>query len=97
MTDPMTRSTLMGCVATLVFSPVAWGHHFVQGMPGWIAIPAWFYLRGHGRSAYFFALVPAVLILAHYILMSFTAPLGLLGFGTTAWLLCACVCLWRRS
>ena len=87
----------LSCVATLVFSPVAWGHHFVQGMPGWIAIPAWFYLRGHGRSAYLFALVPAVLILAHYILMSFTAPLGLLGFGTTAWLLCACVCLWRRS
>ena len=31
----------LSCVATLVFSPVAWGHHFVQGMPGWIAIPDW--------------------------------------------------------
>ena len=81
----------LSCVATLVFSPVSWGHHFVQALPGFIAIPAWLHLRGYGRGAFLMSLTPAVLILAHYIALPIAGPLGILGFGITGWLLTSCV------
>ena len=81
----------LSCVATLVFSPVSWGHHFVQALPGFIAIPAWLHIRGFGRGAFIMSLAPAVLVLAHYIALPFAGPLGILGFGITAWLITSCV------
>lgn len=97
--DPRIAAVIFGlsCAATLVFSPVAWGHHFVQGLPAWIAIPAWLYVRGAGRTAWAFAITPPVLVLAHYILMSWAGPLGVLGVGTTVWLLFACFATWAEA
>ena len=97
--DPRAAAVVFGlsCAATLVFSPVAWGHHYVQGIAAWVAIPAWLYLRGLGATAYWMAVVPAVLVLAHYLVMPIAAPLGVLGLGTTAWLAVACVLCWKTS
>ena len=76
---------------------MAWGHHFVQALPAWIAIPAWLYARGAGRLAWGLAIAAPSLVLGHYLLMSITAPLGVLGFGTTVWLVVACILVWREA
>ena len=97
--DPRAAAVIFGlsCAATLVFSPVSWGHHFVQGIAAWVAIPAWLYLRGRGASAFWMAAVPTILVLAHYLVMPIAAPLGVLGLGTTAWLVVACGLCWKTS
>jgi hypothetical protein len=97
--DPRIAAVIFGlsCATTLVFSPVAWGHHFVQALPAWIAVPAWLYARGAGRLAWGLAIAAPSLVLGHYLLMSITAPLGVLGFGTTAWLVVACILVWREA
>lgn len=87
----------LSCVAMLVYSPVSWGHHFSAMLPALLAVPLWLRLDGRRTAAAAMAIVPAVLLVVHYIfLTNFSGPLGLLGFGTTAWLLAAMALALRR-
>ena len=97
--DPRAAAAIFGlsCATTLVFSPVTWGHHYVQGMAAWIAIPAWLYVRGSGPAAFWMAIIPAILAPAHYIGLDITGPIGLLGLGTSVWLVFACGLCWKTA
>jgi len=84
----------LGCVAMLVISPIARGHYFMLYVPAVIFVPLW--LERHGDLKLFekplshvLAVGPAVLVIAHYTMLSVTGRMGLLGLGTTGWLMAA--------
>lgn len=80
----------LAAVATLVVSPVARGHYFVFLLPAGLCIPLWLLEQGKTRAALRTALVPALLVVAHYALLRHTGRIGLLGIGTTLWYFAAC-------
>ena len=65
----------LGCLASLVFSPVSWGHAYVLFLPAVLFAPS--------RRL---AVAAAALPLLHYSLLPLSGRLGLLGLGATAWL-----------
>jgi len=84
----------LGCVAMLVISPIARGHYFMLYVPGVIFVPLWLARHGDlkllGKSlAQVLAISPAVVVIAHYTMLSVAGRMGLLGLGTTGWLLAA--------
>jgi hypothetical protein len=81
----------LACVALLVVSPVARNHYFVLLTPAVLFVPMWFDRLGGRRAATVLAIVPGVLILLQYALLPYVGRVGLLGLGTTAWLLAAMV------
>jgi hypothetical protein len=97
--DFMGRGTVFGlaCVATLVICPVARACYFVLFLP---AIP---FVCGNlcqlnkPRWAQFFAWLPVVLVWSHYLFLTSTGRIGLLGLGATAWFLASCILLERRA
>ena len=76
----------LGCVGTLVVSPISRGHYFVMLAPALLFIPAW--LRGCGlrAAADVTPFLPATFSLAHYLGLEFTGRIGLLGVTTSLWL-----------
>lgn len=76
----------LGCVGTLVISPVSRGHYFVLLAPLVLALPAWLAANGRGDRGGFWAWIPAGLCLAHYLGLEFTGRIGLMGVGTALWL-----------
>ena len=81
----------LACCATLVVSPLSWGHYFMVELPALICVPIWFWRRGMPKAARVAALVPAVLSWMYYVAMPYTGGLGVLGLGTAAWFLGVCV------
>jgi hypothetical protein len=84
------RLAVLGCyglamVATFVVSPVARGHYFVLWMPAVVWVPLWLARHQQPQLARWVAIVPAVLVTLHYVLLDFTGRIGLLGLGCTAW------------
>ena len=77
----------LACVATLVISPLAWGHYFMLLLPAVVLVSAHFANGGRTRLAKVSAAVPAVLCVIHYVAMPWVGRVGLLGLGTAAWLL----------
>jgi hypothetical protein len=90
--DPLDQAAAFGlaCGATLIVSPLAWGHYYMVEGPALLTVPLWLTRRRLPRTALAFAFVPAALSWAHYLAMPLIGPLGLLGLGTTAWFLAAC-------
>jgi hypothetical protein len=85
----------LACCATLLISPLSWGHYFMAEVPAFICVPIWLSRRGQPIPARLVAVFPAVLSWSHYLAMPYTGALGLLGLGTTAWFLVACgLILW---
>jgi hypothetical protein len=91
--DPLSVAVAfaLGCAAMLVVSPVARGHYFMLVAPAVLFFPLWLDRRRLCRAAAVFAIVPLLLIDAHYIFFILTGRVGLLGLGTTAWLLSALI------
>ena len=87
----------VACAALLVVSPVARNHYFVLLAPAVLFVPRWLAGLGHQRAAAVLAVVPAVLIGLQYVLLPYVGRVGLLGLGTTAWLMAALVLMGRTE
>ena len=85
----------LGLCATLVVSPLSWGHYYMVLAPAVLCVPLWLSSRGRPRLARVFAVIPPILSWAHYVAMPYVGEAGVLGLGTAAWFLCACcLILW---
>jgi hypothetical protein len=91
-TDPLLWGAALGlgCVATLVISPVARGHYFVLFLPAVLFLPLWLLQCGKHRAAFRAAIIPAVLVLLHYVLLKYAGRIGVLGIGTSIWFFTEC-------
>ncbi len=87
----------LGCVAMLAVSPVARGHYFLMLAPAVLLVPLWLCRYGRPRVAVAMAAVLPPLCLLHYVLLPLTGRIGLLGLGTTAWLMAAMVLIDRTG
>lgn len=94
---PLSQAAGFGlaCAALLVVSPVARNHYFVLLAPAVLFVPMWLDRLGRRRAAIVLAIVPGVLILLQYTLLAYVGRIGLLGLGTTGWLLAAMVLMVR--
>ncbi len=81
----------LACAALLVVSPVARNHYFLLLTPAVLFLPAWLDRRGSSRAATILSVVPGVLVVLQYVLLPYVGRIGLLGLGTTGWLLAAMV------
>jgi hypothetical protein len=90
--NPLDQATAYGlaCCATLVVSPLSWGHYYMAQVPALICAPIWFSSRGLPAIARFVAWTPVGLSWLYYVAMPYTGGLGLLGLGTTLWLVVSC-------
>jgi hypothetical protein len=80
----------LGCVATLVVSPVARGHYFLLYLPAVLFGGLWM-CRQHGeRAGLCFAGIPMFLCLVHYTALNVAGRIGVLGIGTALWFFAAC-------
>jgi hypothetical protein len=79
----------LACCATLLVSPLSWGHYYMAEVPAVICVPIWLSGRGRAMLARVVAAIPPILSWSHYVAMPYTGELGLLGLGTTAWFLAA--------
>ncbi len=86
--DELGLATAFGLAmaATLIVSPIGRGHYYMLLLPAVYLAPLWFYQRDHRRLAWFVALLPLLLCVAHYVALDVTGRLGVLGIGTTVWL-----------
>jgi hypothetical protein len=91
--DPLAVGTVFGlaCAATVVVCPVARGHYFALLAPAVLFHSLSLCRRGQVRTARILAVLPAVLIWLHYVLLPLTGRIGLLGLGTTAWYFASCI------
>jgi hypothetical protein len=80
----------LACWATLLVSPLSWGHYFMIELPAILCAPLWLWRRGRPWTAGIVAIVPALLSFGHYLAIRQTGPIGLLGLGTTLWFLAVC-------
>ena len=76
----------IGCVGTLVVSPVSRGHYFVMLGPILLFVPVWLRTVGYRGVADLTPFIPAAACLAHYLGLEFTGRIGLLGMTTSFWL-----------
>ena len=81
----------LACLATLVISPLSWGHYYVIWLPAAVLCPTWLWLHGRSRLAAGMAITACTLVWAHYVLLPWTGRIGLLGIGTSMWFTIACV------
>jgi hypothetical protein len=81
----------LGCVATLVVCPVARGCYFALFLPAVVFTSMWLIQLGRPRTACLLAVIPAILVWLHYLLLPGSGRIGLLGLGTAAWFLATCV------
>ncbi len=79
----------LALVASLLASPVSWGHHYVLLTPATAFTAAWL-ARTRGRVALAaIAFSPAALTLAHYAAVERIGGLGTLGIGVWVWFIAA--------
>jgi hypothetical protein len=90
--DKLAKAAAFGLamLATLLVSPLAWGHYYVLVLPAVLFAPLWLKECGHPAVSRILATGLPALIWMHYVLMPWTGPIGLLGLGTTLWFLVAC-------
>jgi hypothetical protein len=90
--DPLDRITAYGlaCCASLVVSPLSWGHYYMALAPSALFVPIHLLRRGRSSRARWIAVLPPVLIWTYYLAMPYTGGMGLLGLGTALWFLVAC-------
>jgi len=75
----------MACTAALVVSPISRGFYHTEMVPGVLLLPLWLLSRDMPRAARWMAWTPLALVAAHYLGLSITGRLGLLGIGTAIW------------
>jgi hypothetical protein len=81
----------LACCATLLVSPLSWGHYYMVQLPAALLGPLWLLRRGRPVQARLVAVIPPFLTWSHYVAMPYLGELGLLGLGTTAWFLGLCL------
>lgn len=93
------RGTIFGlaCVATLVVCPVSRACYFGLFLPAIPFVSGRLVAMGRNRYAQLLAWLPAVFVWLQYLLLPNGGRIGLLGLGTTAWFLAACVLLQRPT
>jgi Glycosyltransferase family 87 len=93
--QPLGRAAVFGlaCVATLVVCPVARGCYFALFLPAIIFVSMWLLQLGRPRTAMVLSIVPVVAIWLHYVAVTFSGRIGLLGLCTAAWFLGTCAIL----
>jgi hypothetical protein len=91
--DPLDQAAAFGlaCCATLVVSPLSWGHYYMAETLAVFLAPIWLLRRGKPAQAKIVAVIPPVLCWSHYLAMPYIGELGLLGLGTTVWFLGVCM------
>jgi hypothetical protein len=77
----------LACWATLLVSPLSWGHYYMVELPALLCVPLWLSGRGMLRLARVVAAIPPVWSWSYYLAMPYTGGFGLLGLGTAAWYL----------
>jgi hypothetical protein len=80
----------LACCATLLVSPLAWGHYYMALVPAVLVVPIWLSSLGMPVLSRVIAVIPPVLSWLYYVAMPYTGGFGLLGLGTTAWFLGVC-------
>jgi Glycosyltransferase family 87 len=95
--DPLGQAAgfSLAYLATLVVCQIARGHYFVIWLPTVIFTSMWLFRQGRPRSAAWHAIVPAALVMIHYLFLSTAGSIGLLGLGTAFWYASACVSMLR--
>ena len=91
-TDRLDRATAysLSCCATLLVSPLSWGHYYMAGVPAVLCVPLWLSRCGQPGLARIAAAIPPILSWSYYLAMPYTGAVGLLGLGTAAWFVGAC-------
>lgn len=79
----------LACVTMLVVSPVARGHYFLMLSPAVVFVPLRIGQTGQIKKALWMAALPPLFCFIHYLLLPYAGRIGLLGLGTTGWLLAA--------
>ena len=87
----------LACVTMLAVSPVARAHYFLLLAPAILFVPLWLDRHGRPRAGVVMAAILPVLSVLHYVLLPYGGRVGLLGFGTTTWLMAAMVLLARAD
>jgi hypothetical protein len=97
--DPLDRVTAYGlaCCASLVVSPLSWGHYYMALAPAALFAPIWLLRRGRPSYARVIAVIPTILIWSYYLAMPYIGGVGLLGIGTTVWMLAVCSSMLRSQ
>ena len=97
--DALSIATAFGlaCVTMLVVSPVARMHYFMLVAPAMLYLPLWLDRQNYAWTAKIMAVVPIVLVNLQYVFLSQAGRVGLLGLGTTLWLLTAFALIARGS
>jgi hypothetical protein len=93
----MATGFALACVTMLAVSPVARAHYFLLLAPAVILVPLWLDRHGRSRAGVVMAAIPPVLSVLHYIVLPYGGRVGLLGFGTAAWLMAAMVLIARTD
>jgi len=81
----------LGCLATVIVSPLSWGHHFVMGAPAMLFVPALSSQLLNQRYAKLLPASAALLLIAHYAMLEQAGRIGLLGIGMSCWCAAAIV------
>ena len=72
-------------------------HYFLLLAPAILLVPLWLDRHGRPQAGVVMAAIPPVLSVLHYVLLPYGGRVGLLGFGTTAWLMAAMVLIARTD
>jgi hypothetical protein len=97
--DPLGQTVgfSLAYLATLVVCQIARGHYFVIWLPTVMFTSTWLIRQGRPRSAAWHAIVPAALVIIHYLFLRQAGAVGLLGLGTAAWYTSACLAVLRMK
>ena len=74
----------LGCLATVVVSPLSWGHHYVMCAPAMLFVPGLCSAKQQ-RTAKILAVSAALLLITHYAALEQAGRIGLLGIGMSFW------------
>ena len=93
----MATGFALAFVTMLAVSPVARAHYFLLLAPAILFVPLWLDRHGRPRAGVVMAAILPVLSILHYALLPYGGRIGLLGFGTAAWLMAAMVLIARAD
>jgi len=93
----MATGFALACITMLAVSPVARAHYFLLLAPAILLVPLWLDRHGRLRAGIAMAAILPVLSVLHYVLLPYGGRIGLLGFGTAAWLMAAMVLIVRAD
>jgi hypothetical protein len=76
---------------TLVVCQIARAHYFMTWFPVILFASMWLIRESHPRLAALYAVVPGILVTAHYVFLHSVGAIGLLGLGTAVWYSAVCL------